>query len=565
MIPRPGLVVLSSMILWLLTLVWTPSAQAHNVVQIHDPASQYSIGFDGVVHPDPDGTWNAENLDALLAEYQRRARQGARDFADTPTERYWFVFTVQNHTAESDWVLSFHAPLLRHVTVFDFDEDGEYEMRVTGYDAPVESRLRPALDYAVPLRVDSNRPEVVAVLFEDPSGDLPGTGDIRLESDTRFRTQTFRMIAAAFLSLGAVLAVGIYVLLIWMRLHEPTYLWFGAFALSSFVLWGTHYELFRLMLGRAYDLNLLNFMANAASLLFCVLFVRSFLGVERWSAAWNKAAMGLVCGLIVLLGVTPLLADSLAYTVNASAALLTLIFVLGVGTMAVFRKVQLAGAFLVAWAVYFSTGALTIADALGMDLPTVSVRVYTVSAVAFGTLLMAWSVGNQVQELISQKHIAEVRARTDALTQLRNRASFDDQLEHFQHKYDAGLVSDLLVLFADLDGLKLINDTQGHDVGDNLLRDFARSLEDRFRNVDGIFRVGGDEFILLLPDAKPAFATWMPERIDDIIEELRELGYAEASVSIGIAMVSEANGDARKAVRLADERMYQEKGSSQSH
>jgi diguanylate cyclase (GGDEF)-like protein len=545
-------------LLTVVTLFSCSSAGAEQPVELNDADTAYDVGLSGQFIPDDGARWNNDSVDGLIERFVAGGLPST-DGVESPVQRYWFLFEVRNKTDLSDFVLSFHAPLIRRVVLFDPDASGRSSAE-SGYDVPVEARVQPALDYAIPVDIEPGEREIIAVLIEDPAGQAPDPGDILLESEARFQTQTFRMIAAALLSLGAVLAVGLYMLLIWMRLREETYLWFGCFALSSFVLWATHYELFRLVIGRDHDFTLLNFLANASSLVFCVLFVRAFLRVQQWSATWNRAALGLVCLLLALLGVTPILGDSAAYLANASAALVTLVLVVSLGAYATLRGVERAGTFLLAWTVYFSTGLLTIADALGAGLPTVSIRLMTAAALALGMLLMAWSVGNQLQELISQKRLAEHKARTDALTQLGNRALFDDQLEQLQHQYDADLISDLLVLFADLDGLKLINDTHGHDVGDALLKDFAGLLEERFRNVDGIFRVGGDEFILLLPDARPTFAEWMPERIDGIIDELRASGHAEASVSIGIAMLSETDGDAGETVRLADERMYEQKG-----
>ncbi|MEJ2457900.1 MAG: GGDEF domain-containing protein, partial [Novosphingobium sp.] len=96
----------------------------------------------------------------------------------------------------------------------------------------------------------------------------------------------------------------------------------------------------------------------------------------------------------------------------------------------------------------------------------------------------------------------EHRANTDALTQLPNRGSFNRAIAHLSCDEPGGWA----VLMIDLDNLKTVNDTFGHAAGDRLLQDVAARLS-RFASPDSAFRVGGDEFALLIKD---------PQRLKDI-------------------------------------------------
>ncbi|RIH90201.1 putative diguanylate cyclase AdrA [Calidithermus terrae] len=154
----------------------------------------------------------------------------------------------------------------------------------------------------------------------------------------------------------------------------------------------------------------------------------------------------------------------------------------------------------------------------------------------------------------------EAAAFTDALTGLGNRRAFDRDLDAAlnsarRHGYPVSL------LMLDLDGLKQVNDTQGHERGDALLRGFARALHSTLRREDRIYRLGGDEYAAILehtPSGQSTLAA-IRARVDQAIAVLRSGGFPDADVSAGLAAYPADTADPQELVRLADERMYEEK------
>jgi diguanylate cyclase (GGDEF)-like protein len=145
-------------------------------------------------------------------------------------------------------------------------------------------------------------------------------------------------------------------------------------------------------------------------------------------------------------------------------------------------------------------------------------------------------------------------ARTDTLTGLGNRLCWEEALAQAQDRVDCG--SPIAVITVDVDGLKELNDTYGHDAGDALLRRCADILREHSRVDDTISRVGGDEFALLLP-VGPALAA---ERVAvltrrfDVSRSCHE--HVAASVGLGTAVPGQRVIDA---VRDADSAMYAQK------
>uniref|UniRef100_UPI001379C0D3 GGDEF domain-containing protein n=1 Tax=Deinococcus alpinitundrae TaxID=468913 RepID=UPI001379C0D3 len=115
------------------------------------------------------------------------------------------------------------------------------------------------------------------------------------------------------------------------------------------------------------------------------------------------------------------------------------------------------------------------------------------------------------------------------------------------------------VLTLDLDGLKKVNDEGGHAVGDRYLKGFAHALRATLRREDSLFRVGGDEFMAILPHTRPQGFEGVLLRVREAIAEVRVSGFDRADVSAGIAAYPVEAGTLDELMRLSDERMYQDK------
>jgi diguanylate cyclase (GGDEF)-like protein/PAS domain S-box-containing protein len=146
----------------------------------------------------------------------------------------------------------------------------------------------------------------------------------------------------------------------------------------------------------------------------------------------------------------------------------------------------------------------------------------------------------------------------DSLTGLANRALFLDRLGHATARTARGRES-IAVLFIDLDGFKVVNDSLGHDMGDSLLREVADRLQESVRGGDTVARFGGDEFIVLLEgidsDDEPIAVAG---RIIERISQPLEIGERRVTVtaSVGIALPTAEQLAPSEFVRRADVAMY---------
>lgn len=159
-----------------------------------------------------------------------------------------------------------------------------------------------------------------------------------------------------------------------------------------------------------------------------------------------------------------------------------------------------------------------------------------------------------------QNHLKfmEQAALMDVLTVLNNRRSFDLDLEvemagAKRHQHSLG------ILMIDLDGLKQLNDDEGHERGDAYLKAFAVALKAVFRVDDRVYRLGGDEYSVILAHADPEQTRSILDRMRKTVELVRQAGFSNADASSGVAFYPAEAGLPSELVRLADTRMYEEK------
>lgn len=183
-----------------------------------------------------------------------------------------------------------------------------------------------------------------------------------------------------------------------------------------------------------------------------------------------------------------------------------------------------------------------------------------------GCFLGTSGVARDISERKKAEETITFQAFHDLLTKLPNRTLFVDRLE-MAIAQASRRKEKLAVMFLDLDRFKLVNDTYGHPVGDQLLREFATRVRKCLRTGDTLARQGGDEFTALLPSLT---------NNDDInivahkiLSELRkpfEVADTQflATASIGIAVFPDDAGSAEELIRCADMAMYQVKGQGKN-
>jgi diguanylate cyclase (GGDEF)-like protein len=159
-------------------------------------------------------------------------------------------------------------------------------------------------------------------------------------------------------------------------------------------------------------------------------------------------------------------------------------------------------------------------------------------------------------------------ARTDPLTQLRNRLSLNDDLEALHARSDR-YQRPYCITMCDVDHFKSYNDTCGHQAGDDVLRAVAATLARQAREVDGVYRYGGEEFLLLLPEQSLSGGSVPAERVRRAVEDLSITHPSSPSgrVTISVGLAAFEPGDsltAQDMLNRADAALYKAKAEGRN-
>jgi len=154
-----------------------------------------------------------------------------------------------------------------------------------------------------------------------------------------------------------------------------------------------------------------------------------------------------------------------------------------------------------------------------------------------------------------EERLRELSVR-DSLTGLYNRNFFEEEMERLAD----GRYSPVGIVVCDLDGLKFVNDTLGHQSGDQLLLKVADLLRDNFRNSDIIARIGGDEFAILFAETDWQMVELMLQRLHQAVQDYNSADpEIPISLSVGHAEGERTGPDMHALFREADNRMYRDK------
>ena len=550
----------------------------------------------------PDGDYSLAS--ALAISNQRWKTSHSSNLNLSYTERpYWFRTTLHNPGKEAlHRQLEFAYPVLDYIELFVIGSSGQVQRQVMGDKFPFESRPYPHRNFVVPLEIHAGETLQLYIRVHTSSAlQMP----LQLwQADAR-EAHDQKQLLLQGLYFGTMLVMLIYNLILFFGIRDWNYL--------LYVLWITFIGgflasfnglAFQYLWPHATEWNdqsivVLLSLANVFGNCFSIAFLQLRQNLPRATPAFQAMMLLALLSASVALWLPYQLAIKFAIF-NAVISIL-LIMAAAIHLWAAgFRPARL---FILSWSSVLIGGVILAMNKFGL-LPS---NLFTEHAAQVGSALEAVllslamvdrlnnerknseqarldllraqqalldsqrkqnealenRVRERTEELEKANRKLQEMSSTDALTGTRNRRHFDQayasELKRMQRDG-----TDLSLLLLDIDHFKRINDTWGHQIGDECLRLVAQTIgQHSRRDSDTLARVGGEEFCILLPNTSAAGAIFLGETIRNAIAVLSpEISGQRLSITISIGIASSSQQlpmSPERLLNLADQALYRAK------
>jgi len=193
-----------------------------------------------------------------------------------------------------------------------------------------------------------------------------------------------------------------------------------------------------------------------------------------------------------------------------------------------------------------------ISDILFISSSTVSLIPYYNESFRFIVFLFIVFIISKLHLLYETQKELSV---TDQLTGIINRRGFiilaNTELERSRR-----FSKPLSILYIDLDNFKVVNDNFGHDVGDKLLYQVVKTIKNNIRSFDIFSRLGGDEFIILLPETGAKSARSVADKLKKVVFEKMKYYNWPVTISVGLAIYNKSPDTVEELIKVSDQLMY---------
>ena len=509
---------------------------------------------DGRIYLAPDAAFPTAHGDI---ERWRRAR-AAVPAVSLFGGAYWLVAEVRNDSAVEEWVLAPGSVLFERAAIRVYGSDGGIQQLETGYRADYQY----ALHYGRRIRLAPGASATIIERIDSPFYQAPPS--LRLFTEPEYRRLTTLENVLILGSLGALGALAVFNLFVHLMKPDRATFFYSLYLFVYLIAWAQEFHLPAHLLGwhNPHWIYVPFFLMALPNTAFYVEFLQLR---QRHPRLARISRINYVLPLLMLpstvlaLPYAPILA-TLTISVWLSLALTCGIVSLRAGN-------PLARYYVLAFCALMVPATLILPSNFGLVAPPVyNPELLTLLGGTLEALLLAFALAHKLRLLAREKEFAVRRlnqsiilAHTDHLTGIANRHAFDQQLAlRYAAERGGGDGEDgLALLLIDLDGLKVVNDRDGHARGDALLRDFAQGLKEMLRDGVGVYRLGGDEFTILAARRDVAGLLAALRRLEGVLRRQR---YPHAGASVGWATAAEA-ASSDDMLALADERMYEHKNS----
>ena len=542
-------------------LLLTTALHTHaSMVPIDISKQHYQIGLSVVFHKDDNQIYNIENITEAPDSVFKPVNHAVSSQMFTNSVLF-YKFTVNNPLSTPvNRLLMFETPWLDQVKVKTISPNQTSSDYRTGNIYPFKER---AIDDPCPSVEHAFEPGITTVYVEVTTRD-PFIVPISIISKNEFYKHRVENLMVTTFLYGIILSMVLYHLILFSSIRLEYY-GFYVLYLSSFVLMNASYNnyTYQFLLGDFPAIQ--TWLQSTTIFLFAIaglLFARSFLNLKTY-LPWAQKGIN---ALIVISIATMVFSTLLGYHIHVILSIFTaVLFSLYVFTIALLslKKGNRTARFF-----FFGTATGLIGTVI-TALTVTAIIPYShmgYRAIDFGMvidcILLSFALVDRVRVTEQEKKQALKASVTDELTNLPNRRAYNSVCQ--QEKTDQNRIyhKTLSAMMIDIDHFKEVNDVYGHDIGDQVLQEVATTLRKTITHDEYIFRLGGEEFLVLLPDMPRHTAKLTAERIRTAIEGLTiQVGEhtIKITVSIGLSDHKADSNCIHSTEKSADNALYKAK------
>lgn len=587
---------------WLLLIAALLSLRiaSADVLRVDNAADEMVLGQHMEYLADVEGTLGV--AEALAAEGWQRTGHNNPNFGYTKTT-YWLRLTLDNQSPQSvKRLLEVAYPVLDHLELWTLRNgayDAHYRM---GDKQPFSVRPYAHRNFVAPLSLPADSRTMVVIRVNSSSAvQIPA----KLWTPDRFHQYDQGDVVLLGLYYGVIVGMLLYNLFLFFSLRENSgayyVIWVGGMLMFMASLNGIAFQYLWPEATQWNDTAIVFFLSLAV--LFASLFTFDFLDLQTSEARTSRIVVHFLTalGLIGVAGAF-FLPYTIAIRMTIGIAIIAIIAALSIAGIRIRQGFAPARFYIAAWSFVMIGGAILALNKFGL----IERNLFTENATQIGSamevLLLSFAladrlnierrlreqaqreafilqreanivleqrVNERTQELEEANRMLKAISVTDALTGISNRRHFDDQLiNEIKRAQRSGEPLGLLLI--DIDHFKSVNDTYGHQVGDDVLRHIAQLLKSKMRReTDMLARYGGEEFCVLLPNTSPEGAHYVAEQLRETIASVPVLIPGQRTlnltISIGVsALVPDTIEDREKLLAAADAAVYDAKNAGRN-
>ena len=535
--------------------------------------SHRHIGKSMTTYEDTEAALNFSQVLQLPEDSFKRTDQETCSYPFT-SSAHWYKFSLNNTQDKAlSRLLIFEPAWLDYIQVNIVSEDGGVEQYEVGNTFNFSKR---SIEHHFSNRLHDFKPGISTVYIQVKTRD-PFVFTVSIMDENAFLLNQQKEFIFIGVLYGVIFAMLLYNLFLFFGVREQYYAYYVLFV-ASFLIANASYNGYTFNLFFAQLPELQNYSQVSTIFLFsftALLFARSFLNLKKTHYKLEKATKNISAVLIVVALVSAVAGYRYhaILAITLSAVISAYIFAIAIY---VWKKGNRSALFFILGTFGGLMGTIITALTVMGQIPYSHLAYKALDiGMIVDAMLLSLALADRIRLAREEKSIAEAEktiaeaetllarkeAKTDVLTGLMNRRGYYEITNRESNRSSRYHMNMSLVLL-DIDYFKDFNDNYGHDVGDMVLKHFAKILMRLKRAHDYAFRLGGDEFLVLLPQTSKNEAHSLAKRIQDEIasQPLKCNNHTHTiTVSFGIAQYKESDISIDQIEKRADIALYKAK------